>query len=69
MTIDSAVMAFAGSMVLFGLLLAVLYSLWWLLLPAFVAINLIQASFTGFCPPAFLMKRLGMKPGRAFFKE
>lgn len=69
MTIDSAVMCFAGVMTLLGLLLSVIFSPYWLLLPTFVAINMIQASFTGFCPPAFLMKRFGVKPGCAFFKD
>lgn len=66
MTIDNAVMAFAGVLVLFGLALAVLHSLYWLLLPAFVGVNLIQASFTGFCPAAMVFKRLGLRPGGAF---
>jgi hypothetical protein len=65
--IDRAVMIFAGSVNLIGLLLAVSFSWWWLLLCAFVDINLIQANFTGFCPPAFLFKKLGLKPGAAFF--
>lgn len=66
MTIDNAVMAFAGVLVLLGLALAVLHSLYWLLLPAFVGVNLLQASFTGFCPAAKVFKRLGLRPGCAF---
>jgi len=38
----------------------------WLLLTAFVGLNLIQASFTGFCPAAMIFKRLGIKAGTAF---
>ncbi len=66
MTIDRAVMAFAGLVVLVTLALAQMQSPLWLLLAAFAALNLIQASFTGFCPAAMVFKRLGVKPGNAF---
>jgi hypothetical protein len=66
MSIDRVVMAFAGVVVLISLLLAVLVSQWWLLLTAFVGANLLQASFTGFCPLAMILKAIGVKPGAAF---
>ena len=66
MTLDRAVMAFAGCVVLVSLALAYLFSPYWLLLTTFVGLNLIQASFTGFCPAAILFKRLGVGPGMAF---
>jgi len=66
MTLDRAVMAFAGCIVLASLALAHLFSPYWLLLTAFVGLNLIQASFTGFCPAAIAFKRLGVGPGVAF---
>lgn len=69
MTIDSAVFLFAGTANLIGLLLAVLFSPWWLLLSAFVGVSMIQTAFTGFCPPAMLFKKLGFEPGPAFFKS
>jgi len=59
-------MAFAGLVVLVSLALAQIQSPLWLLLTAFVGLNLIQASFTGFCPAAIVFKRLGVKPGEAF---
>jgi hypothetical protein len=31
-----------------------------------VGANLLQASFTGFCPAAIIFKKLGAKPGAAF---
>ena len=65
-TIDRAVMAFAGLVVLVSLALAQTQSPLWLLLTAFAGLNLIQASFTGFCPAAMVFKRLGVKPGNAF---
>ena len=66
MSIDRAVMAFAGTMILLSLVLAELYSPYWLLFTAFVGLNLLQASFTGFCPAAIAFKRLGLRPGNAF---
>jgi hypothetical protein len=66
MSIDRVVMAFAGTVVLTGLVLAQLFSPWFLLVPAFVGLNLLQAAFTGFCPLAMILKAVGVKPGCAF---
>lgn len=66
MTIDRIVMAFAGTMVLVGLALAYFSHPWWMVLPAFVGANLIQAAFTRICPLAIVLKRVGVKPGCAF---
>lgn len=66
MSIDRAVMMFAGIMVLVSLALAHFYSPYWLWLTVFVGVNLIQASFTGFCPAAMIFKKLGIKSGNAF---
>jgi hypothetical protein len=59
-------MAFAGIAIIVSLALAQLLSLYWLLLTAFVGLNLLQASITGFCPLASLLKRIGVRPGQAF---
>jgi hypothetical protein len=66
MTIDNAVLSFAGVVVLAGLALGWLVNPWWLLLAAFAGLNLFQAGFTGFCPAALVFKRLGLKAGCAF---
>ncbi len=66
MNVDRAVMAFAGFMILLSLTLAHYVSPWWMLLTAFVGVNLIQASFTGFCPAAAVFARLGFMSGCAF---
>jgi hypothetical protein len=66
MNVDRAVMAFAGTMVLVSLLLGVFVHPYWLFLTAFVGANLLQASFTGFCPLAAILKKLGLQPGCAF---
>lgn len=66
MSIDRWVMKIAGTVVLVSLLLAHFVSLNWLWLTAFVGANLLQSSFTGFCPLAIVLKRFGVKPGQAF---
>jgi len=66
MTIDRAVIAFAGTMVLLSLALAHFVSPWWLLLTAFVGLNLLQSAFTGFCPAAMILRKAGVQPGTAF---
>ncbi|MBS0279201.1 MAG: DUF2892 domain-containing protein [Proteobacteria bacterium] len=66
MNIDKAVLAFAGLVVLVGLVLAQIYSPWWLLLSAFAGLNMFQAAFTGFCPAAIVFRKLGLKAGSAF---
>jgi hypothetical protein len=63
--IDRFVFAFAGSVVLLGLVLSQLFSPWWLLLPTFVGLNMLQAAFTGFCPLAMILKKSGVQPGSA----
>jgi hypothetical protein len=49
--------------------LTYLFSPYWLILTGFVGLAMVQASITGFCPPAIVFKKLGLKPGRAFYKE
>jgi hypothetical protein len=66
MSIDRAVFAVAGFMVLLSLLLAHYVSPLWLWFTAFVGLNLFQSAFTGFCPAAIIFKRLGLKAGCAF---
>ena len=66
MTIDRLVMMFAGIFILLSLALGHYHSPYWLYFTAFVGLNLLQASFTGFCPLAIILKKLGMTPGKAF---
>jgi hypothetical protein len=66
MSIDRIVLAFAGTVVLASLLLAHYVDPGWLWLTAFVGANLLQSSFTGFCPLALVLKKLGVQPGLAF---
>jgi len=66
MNIDRAVFALAGALVLTSVLLGALVSPWWLLLAAFVGLNLLQSSVTGFCPAAVVFRRLQIPAGSAF---
>ena len=66
MSIDRIVLAFAGTMVLLSLILGYSVSPYWLFLAAFVGLNLLQSAFTGFCPLAIILKKLGYAPGCAF---
>jgi hypothetical protein len=66
MNIDRAVFTLAGTLIVLSTLLSVLMSPWWLLLTAFVGLNMLQASFSGFCPAALVLKRVGVRRGCAF---
>ncbi len=66
MSVDRAVLRFAGFMVLLSVALGYYVSPYWYWLTVFVGANLIQSSFTGFCPAAMIFRRLGIRPGPAF---
>jgi Protein of unknown function (DUF2892) len=66
MTVDRAVLMFAGFMVLVSLALGYYVSPYWFLLTAFAGLNMMQASVTGFCPAAIIFRKIGCKPGVAF---
>tara|TARA_R110002094_G_scaffold56758_1_gene67869 strand:+ start:229 stop:456 length:228 start_codon:yes stop_codon:yes gene_type:complete len=59
MKIDSLIRILAGTMVLLSATLTYFVSQWWLLLACFVGVNLIQSTFTGFCPPSIILTKLG----------
>jgi hypothetical protein len=66
MTLDRAVMAFAGVMVLVSVALTLWVSPLWMWFTVFIGANLIQSAFTGFCPAAVIFRKLGVKAGTAF---
>jgi hypothetical protein len=66
MNLDRAILTLAGTLTLLSAVLAALVSPWWLLLAGFVGANQLQASFTGFCPAATILRRLGVRSGCAF---
>lgn len=65
-SIDQLVFRIAGIFVLASLALSQVHSIYWLWFTAFVGANMLQSSFTGFCPLAMILGRLGVKPGTAF---
>lgn len=66
MTLERAILAFAGSMILLSVVLTLWVSPLFVWLTVFVGANLLQSAFTGFCPAAMVLKRLGFRPGPAF---
>ena len=47
----------AGTLIITGVILTYFVSILWLLLPLFVGINLLQSSFTKFCPVDLIYKK------------
>jgi hypothetical protein len=66
MNLDRLVFTVAGIFIFSSVLLAVFHSPNWLFFTGFVGLNLLQSSFTGFCPMAVLLKKAGVKTGPAF---
>jgi len=66
MNIDRIVLAFAGFAILLSVVLSYYHSQYWLFFTAFVGLNLLQSAFTGFCPLALILKKLGKQSGTAF---
>ncbi|MBM3879931.1 MAG: DUF2892 domain-containing protein [Verrucomicrobia bacterium] len=60
MKLESAIRILAGTLVLISISLAHWVNPWWLLLTAFVGVNLIQSALTGFCPAEIVLKKLGV---------
>ena len=70
MTVERYVRIFAGFVVMLSLALGldvspIFVNKWWLALTAFAGFNLFQSGFTGFCPPAILLKKLGVPESSA----
>lgn len=66
MNVDRMVLGFAGAFILLSLALSQLHHPYWLWFTAFVGANLLQASFTRFCPLARILRLAGARPGEAF---
>jgi hypothetical protein len=58
MTIENKIRAFAGTVILVSLALAHFQSPNWLWLTAFVGANLLQSSFTRFCPLEIALRKI-----------
>lgn len=66
MTLDRAVLAFAGVMILLSVALTLWVSPLWMWFTVFIGANLLQSAFTGFCPAATVFRKLGVRAGTAF---
>lgn len=66
MTLDRAVLAFAGGMILLSVALTVWVSPYWAWFTVFIGLNMLQSAFSGFCPAAMIFKKLGVREGKAF---
>lgn len=61
MTVEAALRAMAGFMILLSLGLAYLHSPYWLWFTAFIGLNLLQSAFTNWCPAMTIFKKMGLK--------
>ncbi|WP_416885862.1 DUF2892 domain-containing protein [Marinospirillum sp.] len=66
MNIDRALLTFASIMILVSVALTQLVHPAFMWLTVFIGLNMLQASFTGFCPAVMLFKKLGIPTGSAF---
>jgi len=60
MTTENAVRCLAGTLVLIGLGLGLLVNPWFFIIVGFVGLNLIQSSFTKFCPAEMIFCKMGL---------
>jgi len=63
MTVNEALRAMAGFVVLLSLALGYWVSPYWYLFTAFVGLNLLQSAFTKWCPAMAIFRKLGLKEG------
>lgn len=61
MTIERSLRLVAGTIVTATVILAVVHSLWWLVLTGFVGLNLFQSGLTNWCPAMWVFEKLGLK--------
>ncbi|MBL4855685.1 MAG: DUF2892 domain-containing protein [Idiomarina sp.] len=70
MSVERAITAFAGFMVLLSVALTHWVHPNWVWLTVFIGANLFQQSFTGFCPAGIFMRKvLGLKTERELEKS
>ena len=60
MKMQMIIRRFAGTLILASVLLAHYHSPYWLWVTAFVGFNLLQSSFTNFCPLELVLKKIGV---------
>lgn len=63
MSVERYLRLIAGFIVVVSVALGYYYNPWWLLLTAFVGVNLFQSAFTNWCPMMTFLRRLGVREG------
>ncbi len=66
MNVERFVLAFAGFMVMLTVILGMVHHPYWHYFTLFIGFNLLQSAFTGFCPLAVILKKMGMTTGCAY---
>jgi hypothetical protein len=61
MTIERALRGIAGTFILLSLALGYLHHPYWYLFTAFVGLNLLQSSFTNWCPMMWILEKFGVQ--------
>ena len=61
MRLDEYLRLIAGGFVLASLILGVTHSPYWFFFTGFVAVNLMQSAFTGWCPMMALLRKIGVR--------
>ncbi|NOZ12784.1 MAG: DUF2892 domain-containing protein [Acidobacteria bacterium] len=61
MTVNQALRAIAGIVVIISVLLGYFVSPYWYILNGFVGLNLLQSAFTNWCPAMVLFRKMGLK--------
>jgi len=61
MNVNRFLRMIAGALVLVSLAFGYWVSPWWLLLTAFVGLNLFQSGFTDWCPMMTILRKLGVR--------
>jgi hypothetical protein len=60
MTMEQYIRAIAGTFILLSMGLGYFLSPYWFLFTGFVALNLLQSAFTGWCPMETFLGKLGV---------
>ena len=68
MSIERGVFLLASVMIIISTLLTLFININWAWFSLFVGVNMLQSTFTGFCPPKWLFKKMGMKSEQEIFQ-
>lgn len=59
--IEQLIRRIAGIVIIVSVVLSLFFDRSWIYLTLFVGVNLLQSSFTGFCPMETILKKLGFR--------